>query len=140
MNLVIGADHRGFSHKQDILMSLSEYKWNDVGCDSPVRCDFPVFVKKVVDSLRSERAQRGVLLCGSGIGMSIAANRFSGIYAALAWNIEVAKLSRRHNNANILVIPADFVSSEDAVAMVQAWLSTDFIGGKYQERIDLIEG
>ena len=139
MNLVIGADHRGFSHKQDIIMSLSEYEWNDVGCDSPVRCDFPIFVDKVVQSLRLQKAQRGILLCGSGIGMSIAANRFAGIYAALAWNSQVAKLSRQHNNANILVIPADFVTSEQAVEMVHIWLSAEFLGGRYQQRIDLIK-
>lgn len=139
MKLAIGADHRGVTYKEGIIKALSDYQWDDVGCNDAQRCDFPLFAKKVIEIISNGQAERGILLCGSGIGMSIAANKFKSIYAALVWNVELAKLSRMHNNANILVIPADFVSLEMAIEMVRVWCQTEFLGGRYQERINLID-
>jgi len=138
MRVVIGADHRGFLHKQQIKEALPGIEWIDVGSTSQERCDFPDFVKAAIEHMKLGKVERAVLLCGSGVGMSIAANRFPGIYAALAWNVDVARVAREHNNANILVLPADFVTIEEALAMVTVWHNTEFLGGHYQKRIDAI--
>lgn len=137
--IAIGADHRGYNYKQLLKEQLSNYTIIDVGTDSKERCDFPISAKAVVKTIQKGKAECGILLCGSGIGMSIAANRFSGIYAALVWNVQLATLAKQHNNANILVIPADFVTVQEAQKMVQSWLEAQFLGGRYQQRIDLID-
>lgn len=137
--IAIGADHRGYEYKQLLKEQLSNYTIIDVGTDSKERCDFPVPAQAVCQAIQDGKAEYGILLCGSGIGMSIAANRFSGIYAALVWNVQLATLAKQHDNANILVIPADFVSIQEAQKMVQAWLETKFLGDRYQQRIDLID-
>ncbi|NBP01925.1 MAG: RpiB/LacA/LacB family sugar-phosphate isomerase [Proteobacteria bacterium] len=103
------------------------------------RTDFPEYAHKVVQLIKSKEVTEGVLLCGSGNGMAIAANRHKGIYAALAFNSEIAVLSRQHNNANILVIPSDFVSLEMALAMITAWQEAKFLEERYQERIAMID-
>lgn len=143
MKIVIGTDHHGFKQKEYIKKELSipgeTISWIDVGCFSLESCDYPPFAKKVAQTIQSGKADRGILLCGSGVGISIAANRFAGIYAALAWNEEVARLSRQHDKANVLVLPADFVSNDVSVAMIKAWLGAVFLGNKYQKRIDIID-
>jgi ribose 5-phosphate isomerase B len=139
MKIAIANDHRGVVYKQALKNTLKEIDWVDVGVQEPIRSDFPFYAKKMVETIQDGTAQSGILLCSSGIGMSIAANRFKGIYAALVWNPEVAKRSKEHNNANVLVIPADFVSLETAVQMIRAWLEASFLEGRYQERIDLVD-
>jgi ribose 5-phosphate isomerase B len=138
MKIVIGADHRGFLYKQQIVKELSEIEWVDIGCINQERCDFPDVVKSAIEYMKLGKVERAVLLCGSGVGMAIAANRFSGIYAAVAWNKDVARVAREHNNANILVLPADFVTIEDVLVMIAVWHNTEFLGGHYQKRIDAI--
>ena len=137
--IVIGADHRGYEYKQLIKEQLSKYTIIDVGTQTKERCDFPLPAKAVAQAVQNGSADCGILLCGSGVGMSIAANRFRGIYAALAWNVTVASLAKQHDNANVLVIPADFVTIQEAQKMVQAWFEAQFLGGRYQQRIDLID-
>lgn len=137
--IIIGADHRGYQHKQAIKDYLSKYKILDAGFDSSERSDFPIPAQAVAKAIQNKKADYGILLCGSGIGMSIAANRFLGIYAALVWNTQLAKLSKQHNNANVLVIPADFVSVQELYDMIDVWLKTSFLGDRYQKRIDLID-
>ena len=143
MNIVIGTDHRGFKQKEYIKSELSipgnTISWIDVGCFSSESCDYPSFAKKVAQIIQSGKAEHGILLCGSGVGISIAANRFSGIYAALVWNEDSARLSRQHDKANVLVLPADFVSNEKAVAMIKTWLGATFLGNRHQQRIDIID-
>jgi ribose 5-phosphate isomerase B len=139
VKIAIGSDHRGFLYKKQLIESFSRVEWIDLGCESEKRCDFPLYVKKVVAQIYNETAQKGIMICGTGVGMSVAANRFKGVYAALAWNSEIAKLSRQHNNSNILVIPADFVSCVMAQEMVKVWLETEFLGSRYQERITMID-
>jgi len=107
MNIAIGADHRGYALKSAIMRSMSDVTWVDVGCQSKERCDYPLFAQAVAKQVQDKTVDAGILLCGSGIGMSIAANRFKNIYAALVWNVEVARLSKEHDNANVLILPAD---------------------------------
>lgn len=143
MNIAIGADHRGFEHKEyikkHVKVSGKSIEWLDVGAFNTEYSNYPDFSFTVAQAMVKGEADWGVLLCGSGVGMAIAANRFHGIYAALAWNEEVARLSKEHDKANILVVPSDFVSMEQAASMVQVWLAADFLGGRYQQRIDIID-
>lgn len=139
MKITIGADHRGFQLKTKIIEYFDHYEWLDVGTYSEQRTDYPIYAKRVCQDIKQEGAQRGILLCGSGIGACIAANRNKGIYAALCWNPEVARMAVEDDGANVLVLPADFVSPEQAFAIVQAWLKAEFKGGIYQRRLDMID-
>ncbi len=142
MNIAIGADHRGFATKaylkQYAVGTDDPIAWIDVGAFDDEHSDYPVYAEAACRSILQSEAQKGVLICGSGIGMAIVANRFPFIYSGVVWNEEVARLSREHDNVNVLVIPSDYVSPEQAAVMVNAWLSVEFKGGRYQERIDMI--
>ncbi len=139
MIIAIGSDHRGFDLKSYVIQVLPEHEWLDVGAHDAQRSDYPKFAFSVCQELMEGRAQRGILICGSGIGMSIAANRVRGIYAALCWNEEVARVAREHDGANVLVIPSDFVTPDLAKLMVIAWLKGTFLGGRHQERLESID-
>lgn len=144
MKIVVGADHRGFHLKLLMQTSLKQVEgkpveWLDAGCFTAERCDYPEFAKKVVTEIKKGDANLGILICGSGIGMAIAANRFPGIYAGLVWNETTAHLAREHDGVNVLVLPADFISTHDALAMVNAWLKAKFLGGRYQKRLEMID-
>lgn len=143
MNIAIGADHRGFELKayikQYVVGAGDPIAWIDVGASNDERSDFPLFTNLVCQAIQKAEVDRGILICGSGIGMSIAANRYNFIHAALVWNDQVAIHAKEHNNANVLVIPADFVSHELAVSMINKWLTATFKGGRYQERIAMID-
>jgi ribose 5-phosphate isomerase B len=144
MKLVIGADHRGFHMKlllQEQLRKLEgvPLEWLDAGCFSAQRCDYPVFAAQSCKAILNGNAQAGILICGSGIGMSMAANRFKGIYAGVVWNETVARVGKEHDGVNVLVIPADFISIHDAVAIAKVWLETTFSGGRYQKRLAMLE-
>lgn len=144
MKIVIGADHRGFAFKELIKeivvdIDLTPIEWIDVGAFTSDRSDYPEFAIKASHEMIQDHADRGVLLCGSGIGMAIAANRFPGIYAAVAWNNESARVGREDDNSNVLVIPTDFVDGEQAIEMLRIWLRTEFKHGRYQERLDMID-
>lgn len=139
MIYAIGTDHRGFAHKEYITTMLSHIEWLDVGAYNDERSDYPIFAQKVCESIRDGNAVGGILICGSGIGMSIVANRYPLIYAGLAWNAEVAMLAKAHDAVNVLIIPSDYVSVEMAVEMICAWQEAEFKGGRYQERITMID-
>lgn len=140
MNIAIGADHRGFAKKELLVAWLqNQHHIFDVGCFVQERCDYPLFAQAVARKIQKKQADVGILLCGSGVGMSIAANRFSGIYAALVWNEQTARLSKEHDNANILVIPADFITDQEMRIVVQEWLQATFLYDRYQERLALID-
>ena len=113
--------------------------WIDVGAFNEERSDYPLFAQLVCKEIVQGNAKFGVLVCGTGVGMAIAANRFRGIYAALAWNEHVARLSKEDDNANVLVLPSDFVSPEESIAMIRAWLSAKFQAGRYQQRLAMID-
>lgn len=140
MKIGIGADHRGYDLKQFLMQSFPDYIWLDEGTHSTERTDYPLYAHKVCKAILAGTISCGILLCGTGVGMAIAANRYKGIYAALCWNDEVARLARQDDGANVLVLPSDFITYDQAALMVHAWLSAQFKGGRYQERLQLIDG
>jgi len=143
MKIAIGTDHRGVAHKEFIKKNLTvsglDIIWIDVGCDTTESCHYPEFAQFVAQKIQNKEVDVGILLCGTGVGMSIAANRFGGVYAGLAWNEAVAKLNKEHDHVNVLVLPADFISHEQSVAMIAAWLQTEKLDGKYKKRIEMID-
>jgi ribose 5-phosphate isomerase B len=140
MNIAIGADHAGYELKKVIIGFLTEkgHKVEDFGCYSEESIDYPDYAHPVCDSIEKGGNKFGVLICGSGNGISMAANKHSDIRAALSWKPEIAELGRMHNNANIVSIPARFVSEEKALKIVEAFFSTEFEGGRHQTRVDKI--
>lgn len=138
--LFIASDHAGVELKRRLVESLSAtVDVNDLGPQTTDSVDYPDFAKDLSHKVLDMPDSFGILLCGSGIGMSISANRFKGIRAALVWNNELAKLSRQHNNSNVLVLPARFLKPEEAVSIANDWLNTSFEGGRHQKRVDKIE-
>ena len=137
----IGSDHAGFALKERLKRELETLgrEPEDVGTTSPESTDYPEFAHIVADKVARGEAQRGVLLCGTGLGMSYTANRHHGVRAAVAWNPEIARLARRHNDANVLVLPARFVTPEQAEEIVQVWLATPFEGGRHERRVAKID-
>jgi ribose 5-phosphate isomerase B len=137
-SIIIGCDHAAFSLKETIKAFIVDKGLNvqDVGTHSTDSVDYPDFGAKVSQAVSSGAAERGILLCGSGIGMSMTANRFPGVRAALCWDLFTAIMSRRHNNANILVLGARVTGDVLATEMVRAWLETPFEGGRHQARLD----
>ncbi len=140
MKLAIGADHRGYEHKECIKKELSAITWSDVGAYDDQRSDYPVFAQRACLSLLRGDVDYAVLICGTGVGMSIVANRYKKVYAALVWSDEIAKQSKAHDAANVLVIPSDYVTCEQAVSMVRVWAKTEFEAGRYLERRAMIDG
>ena len=138
--IILGCDHAGFGLKQKLCVLLKQKGFDviDIGCDSTASCDYPVFAKKLCKEVLKEDGL-GILICGSGIGMSITANKIKGIRAALCFNEYMAKMSRRHNNANVLCLGARVIGEDLAVSIVEVFLREEFEGGRHQRRIDLIE-
>lgn len=139
MKITIGSDHKGFELKSKIIKHFSNISWNDVGTSSDQRTDYPVFAKKVCSDILSQNADLGILVCGSGVGMSIAANRFKKIYAALCWNKDVARFARQDDNANVLILPSEFVDDDLAFLIIESWLNSEFKGNEYAKRLELID-
>ena len=143
ISIAIGADHRGFKLKEFLKQQHScaghTIAWQDCGACDDQRSDYPIFAHLVCQQMLTDHIMYGVLLCGTGVGMAIAANRFEGIYAAVAWNIDIARLAREDDNCNVLVIPADFCDEQLAWRMVEVWLASKFKEGRYAERIGLID-
>jgi ribose 5-phosphate isomerase B len=137
--IAIGADHRGFELKKLMTNQLSQYIWIDHGCFNSKTVDYPIIAKKVCNSIVENKTKLGILICGSGIGMSIAANRHRKIYAALCWNESIAKISREHDGSNILVLSSDFISQEESIIIFRSWISAKFNDGKYQDRLSIID-
>jgi ribose 5-phosphate isomerase B len=137
----IGADHAGFALKERLKVELRSLGFEplDLGTSSADSTDYPDYAHPVAAQVERGAARRGVLLCGTGLGMSYAANRHHGVRAAVAWTPEVARLARAHNDANILVLPARFVTEQAGVEILQAWLNEPFEGGRHQRRVDKIE-
>lgn len=142
MKIFIGADHRGFGLKKKVtdFLKAAGHDVHDVGThQEDVPCDYPQFSYEVASRVVREADARGVLICNTGIGHSIAANKVPGAYAALCYNKEAAVLSRQHNNANILVIGSKFVTEPELMDMIGVWLATAFEGGRHQGRLDRIK-
>ena len=140
MKIAIGSDHAGFEDKEKVKKQLEElgYEYEDVGTTSTDSVDYPIYAKKVADKVASGEVEQGLLICGSGNGMQIAANKIHGIRAALAWNEETARLARQHNDANVLSIPARMISQEEVSKVVKSYLEAKFEGGRHQRRVEEI--
>ena len=137
----IGADHAGFALKERLRQELVAlgYEPLDLGTYSAESTDYPDFAHPVAQRVESGDANRGVLLCGTGLGMAYAANRHHGVRAAVAWTPEIARLARAHNDANVLVLPARFVTEQQGLEILRAWLTEPFEGGRHQRRVSKIE-
>lgn len=140
MIIPIASDHAGYKAKENvkkILESLGHFPI-DYGTHSEDSVDYPDFAKLVSSAVSNKEFEKGILICGSGQGMCISANKFKGVRAALVWNPEIAELSVKHNHANILCLPGRYLSENDLKDIVNAWLSATFEGGRHQNRIEKI--
>ena len=133
--IFIASDHAGFDLKNQILNSIKN-NLIDLGVDNKNSADYPDYAKKIVSKINSTKNSKGILICGSGIGMSIAANRDKNIRAGLAFEPEIAKLMREHNDANVLVLPGRFMNLQDIFKCIENFLTTNFEGGRHQNRIN----
>ena len=140
MKIAIGADHAGFSLKEKLKKYLQEqgHEVKDFGPASEASVDYPDFAHPVAFAVEKKEAELGLLMCGSGNGINMTANKHAGIRAALCWNAEIAKLSRQHNNANILTLPARFIEESEAKKCVDVFFSTPFEGGRHEGRVKKI--
>jgi ribose 5-phosphate isomerase B len=138
--VAIGSDHAGFDYKTIVIKMLHDAGWQvaDLGTHSLESCDYPDYAHSVATMVESGKAATGILICGSGNGVSMAANKHTGIRAAVCWTEELVSLARSHNNANILCIPARFISTELALKMTNLFLSVPFEGGRHQRRVEKI--
>jgi ribose 5-phosphate isomerase B len=134
--VAIACDHGGFALKQALKVALPDVKWLDLGTDSADAVDYPDVAGKLADAINAGRARRGILICGTGIGISIAANRHAHIRCALAHDVTSARLCRQHNDANVLAIGGRTTGEAVAKECVEAFLSTKFEGGRHQRRVD----
>ncbi len=142
MTIFIGADHRGFDLKARIIVILKAqgHETIDVGTYEPEpACDYPKLSLEVARNVAQHKNSRGILVCMTGIGHSIAANKVPGAYAALCYNKEAAELSRQHNNANVLVLGSRFVGERQMIEIIKVWLLTDFEGGRHLRRVNQIK-
>lgn len=140
MKIAIGGDHAGFEYKQKLISFLKEEGHDvlDFGPGSDESVDYPDHVHPLAKSVTEHDASFGVLICGSGNGVAITANKHQGIRAGLCWNKEVAELIRLHNDANVICIPARFTSYDEALEMLRTFMTTEFEGGRHQRRVDKI--
>ena len=140
-HIPIASDHAGFEMKEKLERTLTEmgYAVDDLGADSEQSSDYADFAHPLARKVSSGEAKRGVLLCGTGLGMSYVANRYPHVRAAVAWTPEIAELARKHNDANVLVLPARYLSDDEGVRILKAWLDTPFEGGRHERRVGKIE-
>ena len=138
--IALGCDHGGYELKQEIKKYLDEkgIEYKDYGCDSLDSVDYPIYAKKVAHAILDGECEKGILICGTGLGISLAANKVKGIRAAVCSEPFTAKMARVHNNCNILAFGARVVGAELAKMIVETWLDAEFEGGRHQRRVDLI--
>ena len=144
LRICLGSDHAGFEIKDYIksyLQNQTEHKLdiNDLGCYSEERVDYPDFAHKVASQISEGKADLGILVCGSGNGISMAANKWEDIRCALCWNSEITEMARLHNDANILSLPGRYITKEEAIEFVEIFLNTGFEGGRHSGRISKIK-
>jgi len=141
MRIAIGSDHAGFEYKQIIARHLCDagHEVEDFGTHSSQRCDYPTFIRPVAEAVAAGLFERGIVLGGSGNGEAIVANRVGGVRCAIAWDLRSARLSRQHNDANILSLGQRMLAIEEALEIVDLWMTTAFDGGRHAERIRMID-
>lgn len=140
-SILIASDHAGFELKERLESWLRDngYSVTDLGTNSDASTDYADYAHPLAQQVSDGTAERGILLCGTGLGMSYVANRYPHVRAAVAWSPEIAELARRHNDANILALPARFLSEDQARQILETWLDTPFEGGRHERRIEKIE-
>lgn len=138
--IAIGSDHAGFDYKEELKKYLSTQGFNvkDFGAPGKDSVDYPDYAHPVADAVEKGECSLGILLCGSANGVAITANKHQGIRAAICWNTPIAELARQHNNANVICIPARFVSLDLSIQMINAFIQTEFEGGRHQNRVSKI--
>ncbi len=138
--IALAADHAGYEEKEIIKKTLDELgvEYVDMGTDSSDSVDYPDYARKVAEAVSNGAFEQGLLVCGSGTGMAIAANKVKGVRAAVAWNEDIARLARQHNDANVLALPARFMSDDEAGKVLKAWFAADFEGGRHAKRVEKI--
>lgn len=138
--IALGADHAGFEEKEKLKKTLDELgvAYEDLGAFSTDSVDYPDLAEKVGEAVAKGEVEQGILVCGSGIGVAIAANKVRGVRAAQAWNAETARLAREHNDANVLTIGARVIPEAEIPAIVKAWFAADFAGGRHEKRVEKI--
>ena len=141
MKVAIGADHAGYEQKEQIKRTLDDLgvNYEDMGTYSCDSVDYPDYAKKVGEAVANGDVDQGLLVCGSGTGMAIAANKVPGVRAAVAWNEEIARLAREHNNANVLSLAARFTPVEEMDKIVRSWFGAHFDAGRHERRVEKIE-
>ena len=139
--IALAADHAGFDEKEKVKRTLDELgiQYEDFGTVSSDSVDYPDYARKVAEGVSSGEFDQGLLVCGSGTGMAIAANKVKGVRAAVAWSPEIAALARQHNDANVLSLPARFIPEDQAAEIVKAWFQADFEGGRHEKRVEKIK-
>ena len=139
--IAIGCDHGGYKLKEELKKYMDEknIEYKDFGTMSEESIDYPNIAKKVAMAVQSKECEKGILICRSGIGMSICANKFKGIRCTPCYKEETAKYARMHNDSNILALGADYITTNEAICIFRVWLATEFEGGRHQERLKLIE-
>lgn len=141
MRIALAADHAGYQEKEKLKKTLDEMgvEYVDMGTDSNESVDYPEFARKVGEAVAGGAVDQGVLVCGSGTGMAIAANKVHGVRAAVAWNEEIARLARQHNDANVLSLAARYTPPGEIDKILKAWFSAGFEGGRHERRVEKIE-
>src|SRR6476620_12506906 len=140
MKIALGCDHAAFQLKEKLKPYLTSkgYEIKDFGCYSEERADYPDFAHPVANAVESGEFNMGLLMCGSGNGINMTANKHKGIRSALCWTAEIAELARQHNDANILTLPARYISEEEAIQCIDKFFSTDFEGGRHSDQVQNI--
>ncbi len=138
--IALGGDHAGFAYKTEIITHLEKagYEIKDFGPDSEASCDYPDYVHPLAQSVENGDFEFGIIICGSANGVNIVANKYAGIRSAITWEEELAVLARSHNNANVLALPARFISLKKAIGCTDAFLNTKFEGGRHENRVNKI--
>ena len=141
MKIAIGCDHAGFSIKNAVKAHLESkgFETIDVGTNSADSCHYPVYANALCEKILGGEAELGILICGTGIGMSMAANKVKGIRCAKIDNVKEARLAKEHNDANVCVLPCDYISTEKIIEIINTFLTTEFMGGKHQIRVEELD-
>ncbi len=139
--IAIGSDHGGYQLKEKIKKYLEEkdIEYKDYGTNSEERTDYPIYAKKVAEAIQNGETDKGILICRSGFGMTVAANKFKGIRAAAIYNEESAKFAKADDDINVITLGADYLTENEAICIIRNWLASEFKGGKYEERLKMVE-
>ncbi len=140
MNILISNDHAGVELKKEVISFLEEkgYVVENMGENTGKSVDYPDVIHPLAKAISKSNKKKGIIMCGTGNGVSMVANKYEGVRTALCWNKEIASLSRQHNDANVLSLPARFLSSEEAIEIIKTFLETDFEGGRHERRVNKI--